>query len=107
MGKWRANIAAVALMILLAGCAKQPAQTITLYESNSARVERTGAQTVVKDLVNNEEYTFTSHRSKLKGVESYYSTATLAEETDTIKLETVYNLIILEDKPQGQTYYIR
>lgn len=107
MKKWRASIAAAALAILLVGCSKQPAQTITLYESKSVKVERTGAQTVIKDLINSEEYSFTIHRMRIKGRESHYSTAELVNETEVIKLETVYNLIILEDKPQGQTYYIR
>lgn len=102
----RASIAAVLLVLTLTGCSK-PAQTITLYQSSSAKVERTGASTIVKDLITNEEYTFTSHRSHTKGTETYYSTATLAEDTETLKLETVYNLIILEDKQQGATYYIR
>ena len=98
---------AVVLLALLTGCSKPEPQTETLYSSDSVKVERTGSQTVVYDLAGGAEYTFTSHRTRQRKSDNTARAATTTADTETIRLQTVYNLIILEDKPAEQTYYIK
>mgnify|MGYP000871780630 CR=1 FL=1 len=99
---------AVVLLAFLTGCSKPQAQTETLYQSDSVKVERTGSQTVVYDLKGGTEYTFTAHKTRERKSEATHSReAITTADTETIKLQTVYDLIILEDKPAEQTYYIK
>ena len=109
MRKYSIVIAAVLLMAaLMTGCNNTP-QTETLYSSDTVRVERTGNKTVVYDLAGAAEYSFTSHRVRTakNSTAAHASTAKTTADTETIKLQTVYGLIILEDKAADQTYYIK
>lgn len=107
-----AAIITVALIAAtLTGCTK--AATVTLYDTDTLRIERQGAETRIYDLAGNEDYTFTKQR--VRRVKDSSTPATepqpkdtprLCADTDTIKLETVHSIIIITDKTAGSTYYI-
>ena len=105
---YKLSLAIVLLFVLLTGCSAEP-KTETLHQSQTVRVERTGNNTTVYDLVSGTEYSFTSHRTRVKkgDAAAHASKAITAADTETIKLQTVYGLIILEDKTEAQTYYIK
>lgn len=104
-------LAVVLMAALITGCSSAP-ETKTLYQSDTVRVERTGSQTVIYDLVGGAEYSFTSHRARVKKEQTTEEllqmwTAKTTADTETVKLQTVQGLIILEDKTAAKTYYIK
>lgn len=109
--KYSFILAVMLIAALMTGCSGTP-ETKTLYQSESVRIERTGSQTVIYDLVGGAEYSFTSHRARVKKEQTTEEllqmwTAKTTADTDTIKLQTVQGLIILEDKTAAKTYYIK
>lgn len=98
-------IALVMAVLALTGCAEQK---YTMYDTETLYVEREGAQTRVYDRVGGAAYTFTSHRVKKdKGTAAQVSEATTTADTSTIKIQTIYGLIIVTDKTTRETLYIR
>lgn len=109
--KYSFILAVMLMAALMTGCSTAP-ETKTLYQSDTVKVVRTGSQTVIYDLVGGAEYAFTSHRARVKKEQTTEEllqmwTAKTTADTDTIRLQTVQGLIILEDKTAAKTYYIK
>ena len=101
-------LALVMAVFALTGCTKTQQGAITLYDTETLYIEREGAETRVYDRVGEADYTFTSHRVKTSGSPAaQISEAKTTTETDTIKLQTVYGVIIVTDKTTGTTLYIK
>lgn len=101
---------AAAFILALSGCGHE-VETMTIYKTDNIIVERTGNTTTVYEAENNSKYEFKTHKSRISKEnikpEDYSSKAVLIAETDSMRLETVYNLIILQDKEQMETFYIK
>ena len=96
------------LLILATGCSKAEDTNYTIYESDTVIVERSGMQTVVSDITSGSQYVFKTTKShEKKESVSNYASSTPVCNTDGIELQTVFNLIILTDKANEQTIYIR
>jgi hypothetical protein len=101
-------LALVMAVFALTGCTKTAPAAITLYDTETLYIEREGAETRVYDRVGNADYTFTSHRVRAgQGTAAQISEAKTTTETDTIKLQTVYGVIIVTDKTTGTTLYVK
>ena len=96
-------IALIMAIFLLTGC-KETAPA-TLYDAGNVYIECAGRKTTVYDRAGNAEYIFTLRpvRKKAARISGTRTTA----DTDTIKLQTVYGLIIVTDKSTGKTIYIK
>lgn len=101
-GSKSAKAAAALCLLLCAGCIRS--EPVTLLETENIIVERSGTETRVYDRTGHV-YTFTRGRGRSAG--GAYRTAETAVETDTIKLQTVYGLIVIEDRQSNETYYIK
>jgi len=101
-------LALVMAVFALTGCTKTAPAAITLYDTETLYIERQGAETRVYDRVGGGQYTFTSHRVKAdQSAAAQISEAKTTAETDKIKLQTVFNFIIITDKTTGSTLYIK
>lgn len=98
-------IALETLLFALTACGKGAEGITTLYEGNAVKIEREEDTTRIYDLVGNTEYTFTTHRARTKKAESV-RTAKTNTITDTIKIMTVHELIIVETA-DGKTLYVK
>lgn len=109
----RAKAVTVLLVLVMAvfaltGCTQAQQGTVTLYDTDTVKIEREGAQTRIYDLEGGADYSFTAHKVRTpKGQVKYVSGATVAADTDTIEIKTVYGIIIVTDKTTGETLYIR
>lgn len=101
-GSRSAIIAAALCLLLGAGCIRS--EPVTLLETENITVKRSGAETRVYDSTGHV-YTFTRGRGRSAG--DVCRTAETAVETDTFILQTVYGLIVIQDKQHNETYYIK
>lgn len=108
-----ALVAAIIVTLVVDAIHASTVTTVTLYDTDTLRIEKEGAETRIYDLAGNEDYTFTKQR--VRRVKDSSTPATepqpkdtprLCADTDTIKLETVHSIIIITDKTAGSTYYI-
>lgn len=100
----RSAVTAAALCLLLgAGCVRS--EPVTVLDTGYITVERSGTETRVYDRTGNVTYTVTKRRRR--STSGAYRTAETAADTETIKLQTVYGLIVIEDKQGNETYYIK
>ena len=101
-------LALVMAVFALTGCTKSEADILTLYDANGLKIEREGAQTRIYDLEGDAEYTFTTHRQRVKaGTVAQVTEARTTADTDTIKIQTAHGLIIVTSKASGTTLYIK
>jgi hypothetical protein len=96
-------------LFALTGCTKGEADILTLHDTESLYIERQGAETRVYDRIGEAQYTFTSHRARVKKGDpaQIIKEADTTADTDTITIQTVHGLIIVTDKTAGTTYFIR
>lgn len=88
-------------LLLLSGCRKSG----VLLDTDHITVTRSGAQTLIYDRISDESYTLYSHRKRAARQTS--TTASLVIDTETIKVENAYGMLIVEDKTDKKIYYIR
>lgn len=104
----KATLAAILAVILLAfsfiGCTPQ---TKVLCDTDTLRIERTGTATTIYDLAGDDIYTFRTVRVR-KGTQAAEAAAEYktVHDTETIKIDVVKGVIIVEDKTAGITYTI-
>ena len=107
----KASVLLLALIIALfalVGCTNGAPDKLTIYETETLKIEREGAKTTVYDVTGGASYVFTTTRTRTpKGSAAQISEATTTTDTKTITLQTVYNMIIITDKTTGETFYIR
>lgn len=100
--------AVIIALFALTGCRNSVADKLTIYETETLKIEREGAKTTVYDVTGGASYVFTTTRTRTpKGSAAQISEATTTTDTETITLQTVYNMIIITDKTTGETLYIR
>lgn len=99
----------VVALFALTGCQNSTPDKITLYETNVLKIEREGLQTYVHDIDSGADYVFTSHRVRTSHGDpaAQISEAKTTADTDAIRLQTVFNMIIVTDKTTGTTIYIK
>lgn len=93
--------------VFLVGCTGTQQDAVTIYETDTLKIERQGAETRIYDLVGDSEYTFTAHRTKVKkdAAQNVQEAKTTAN-TDTIEIKTVHGIIIVTTA-DGKTVYIK
>lgn len=93
--------------VFLVGCTDTQQGAVTIYETDTLKIERQGAETRIVDLVGDSEYTFTAHRTRTrKGTVPEVQEAKTTAKTETIEIRTVHNIIIVTTA-DGNTLYIR
>lgn len=93
--------------VFLVGCTGTQQDAVTVYETDTLKIERQGAETRIYDLVGDSEYTFTTHRTRVrKDAAQDAQEARISTATDTITISTVYNIIIVTTA-DGKTLYVR
>lgn len=93
--------------VFLVGCTDAQQDAVTVYETDTLKIERQGAETRIYDLVGDSEYTFTTHRTRVKkDAAQDAQEARISTATDTITISTVYNIIIVTTA-DGKTLYVR
>ncbi len=121
MKKSKAAAVILALMfvgLFLTGCTAtqqpqkegEPAEsaTVTIYETDTLKIESEGAKTRIYDLKGNAVYTFTAHKQRVPAASAAQIVeAKTTTDTETVKIQTAYNLIIVTEKATGKTLYIR
>ena len=97
----------LALALVLAGCANSK-ETVTLYDTETLRIEREGRGLLVHDLAGAHDYTLTTQRVKKTPENSQeVQTARPLVNTETISIETARKLVIVTDKTAEKTLYIQ
>lgn len=100
--------AVIIALFALVGCTNGAPDKVTIHDTNTLKIEREGAKTTVYDVTGGASYVFTTTRTRTpKGSAAQISEATTTADTGTIRLQTVYNMIIITDKTTGETFYIR
>lgn len=95
------------LVLVLAGCANSK-ETVTLYDTETLRIEREGRELLVHDLAGAHDYTLTTQRVKKTPENSQeVQTARSLVDTETITIETARKLVIVTDKTAQETLYIQ
>lgn len=93
--------------VFLVGCTNTQQGALTLYETDTLKIEREGAETRIYDLVGDSEYTFTAHRTRArKDATQDVQEAMTTAATDTITIKTVHGIIIVTTA-DGRTLYIK
>lgn len=88
--------------LFFTGCTPQ---TKVYCDTDTLKIERTGAITTIYDLAGDDTYTFRTVRVR-KGSQAVTDGVKTAHDTDTIKIDVVKSVIIVEDKTAGVTYTI-
>lgn len=90
--------------LIFTGCTPQ---TKVYCDTDTLRIERTGTVTTVYDLAGDDSYTFRTVRvrndSQAAEAAAKYKTV---HDTETIKIDVVKGVIIVEDKTAGLIYTI-
>ena len=87
---------------LFTGCTRE---TKVYCDTDTLKIERTGAITTIYDLAGDDTYTFRTVRVR-KGSQNAADGVKTAHDTDTIKIEIAKSVIIVEDKTTGTVYTI-
>ena len=87
---------------LFTGCTRE---TKVYCDTDTLKIERTGAITTIYDLAGDDTYTFRTVRVR-KDSQAVTDGVKTAHDTDTIKIDVVKSVIIVEDKTAGVTYTI-
>ena len=88
--------------LFFTGCTPQ---TKVYCDTDTLKIERTGAITTIYDLAGDDTYTFRTVRVR-KDRQNAADGVKTAHDTDTIKIDVVKSVIIVEDKTAGVTYTI-
>ena len=100
---WLVSLVLCAALIFT-GCAQE---TKVYCDTDTLRIERTGTVTTIYDLAGADSYTFRTVRvrkdSHAAEAAAEYKTV---HDTETIKIDVVKGVIIVEDKTAGITYTI-
>ena len=88
--------------LFFTGCTQE---TKVYCDTDTLKIERTGAITTIYDLAGDDTYTFRTVRVR-KGSQNAADGVKTARDTDTIKIEIAKNVIIVEDKTTGAVYTI-
>lgn len=101
----KTTMALILALLVLAGCAKE---TVTLYDTETLRIEREGRELLVHDLAGAHDYTLTTKRVRKTPENSQeVQTARSLVDTETISIETARKLVIVTDKTAQETLYIQ
>ena len=101
-------LAIITALFALTGCRNSAADKMTIHDTNTLKIEREVAKTTVYDVAGDAQYIFTTTRTRTpKGTAAQISEAKTTTDTETIRLQTVYSMIIVTDKTTGETFYIR
>lgn len=88
--------------LFFTGCTQE---TKVYCDTDTLKIERTGAITTIYDLAGDDTYTFRTVRVR-KDSQAVTDGVKTARDTDTIKIDVVKSVIIVEDKTAGVTYTI-
>ena len=88
--------------LFFTGCTQE---TKVYCDTDTLKIERTGAITTIYDLAGDDTYTFRTVRVR-KDSQAVTGGVKTAHDTDTIKIDVVKSVIIVEDKTAGVTYTI-
>lgn len=98
---WLASLILCAALFFT-GCTPQ---TKVYCDTDTLKIERTGNITTVYDLAGDDTCTFRTVRVR-KDSQNAADGVKTAHNTDTIKIDVVKSVIIVEDKTAGVTYTI-
>ena len=98
---WLASLILCAALFFT-GCTPK---TKVYCDTDTLKIERTGAITTIYDLAGDDTYTFRTVRVR-KDSQNAADGVKTARDTDTIKIEIAKNVIIVEDKTTGAVYTI-
>lgn len=98
---WLASLILCAALFFT-GCTQE---TKVYCDTDTLKIERTGAITTIYDLAGDDTYTFRTVRVR-KDSQAVTDGVKTAHDTDTIKIDVVKSVIIVEDKTAGVTYTI-
>ena len=98
---WLASLILCAALFFT-GCTQE---TKVYCDTDTLKIERTGAITTIYDLAGDGTYTFRTVRVR-KDSQAVTDGVKTAHDTDTIKIDVVKSVIIVEDKTAGVTYTI-
>ena len=97
----------VVLALTLAGCARER-ELVTIWSSDTLRIEREGRTLHVHDLAGCSCYTLgITHIKRTPESTQEVQTARSLVDTATVTIEAAHKLIIVTDKASGETIYIR
>ena len=88
--------------LFFTGCTQE---TKVYCDTDTLKIERTGAITTIYDLAGDDTYTFRTVRVR-KDSQAVTDGVKTVHDTDTIKIDVVKSVIIVEDKTAGVTYTI-
>ena len=88
--------------LFFTGCTQE---TKVYCDTDTLKIERTGAITTIYDLAGDDTYTFRTVRVR-KDSQAVTDGVKTANDTDTIKIEIAKSVIIVEDKTTGAVYTI-
>ena len=88
--------------LFFTGCTQK---TKVYCDTDTLKIERTGAITTIYDLAGDDTYTFRTARVR-KDSQAVTDGVKTAHDTDTIKIDVVKSVIIVEDKTTGAVYTI-
>ena len=90
--------------LIFTGCTQQ---TKVYCDTDTLRIERTGTVTTIYDLAGSDSYNFRTARVR-KGSQAAEAAAEYktVRDTETIKIDVVKGVIIVEDKTAGLIYTI-
>ncbi len=107
----KANILILLLFVIISfvGCKGAENNSIVLLHTNTLKIEAEGKQTHIFDLVADKEYNFITKRvmKKKSKAEAITNNSNSVCNTDTLKIDIAYNVIIVNDKTANKTYYIK
>lgn len=105
----RAVIIAVIMAIFtLTGCREERQAVTVLYDTETLHIEQRGAETGIYDRINDTEYLFICRRVRVRpGQTDQIKEAKTAVNTSTLKVQTVYGILVITDKTAGKTVYIK
>lgn len=106
--KAAAAICLLAAVFALVSCATATAKEITIHDTETLKIAQSGHITTVYDLAGNAEYSFITRRVRTQpGAAENVRQAATQTETETIRIQTVYGILIITDKTTGEVVYIR
>lgn len=106
MKKYIIIFAFILALLPLYACRNEQGNIYTLYESNSLKIENKGHITTIYDEKCNTHYIFEKHRSRKKK-QAQAKEIIPSVDNDTLKIISVYGIIIVTDKANDKTIYIK
>ena len=99
----------IVLCSALAGCSNN--SSVTLFDTDSIKVEQIDHKTIITDKATTEVYSFTSKKiatkkTDIERIQKQCFSNTVCN-SDTLKIDIVYNMVVVLVKQENKTYYIK